>query len=195
MNIHPTSYSIQQSDREKLNTHQSFVIWLTGLSGSGKSSIAQQLERELHLQKIHCFPLDGDNIRSGLNKDLKFTEKDRSENIRRIAEVAKLIMHSGSIVLASFISPFEKDRVNAKEIIGEDKFVEIFIDTPLEICKNRDPKGLYRKVINGEIKNFTGVDSPYEKPTNPALTVTTEGKSIQACVDEILQKITPFIHK
>lgn len=195
MNIHPTSYSIQQNDREKLNNHRSFVIWLTGLSGSGKSSIAQQLERELHQQKIHCFPLDGDNIRTGLNKDLRFSEKERSENIRRIAEVAKLIMQSGSIVLVSFISPFEKDRMIAKEIIGENKFVEIFIDTPLEICKKRDPKGLYQKVNNGEIKNFTGIDSPYEEPKKPDLIVTTEGKSIQACVDEILIKIAPFTKK
>ena len=193
MNIHTTSYSILQNDREKLNTHQSFVIWLTGLSGSGKSSIAQQIERDLHQQKTHCFPLDGDNIRTGLNSDLSFSNEDRSENIRRIAEVSKLIMQSGSIVIVSFISPFEKDRMIAKEIIGRDQFIEIFIDTPLIICKSRDPKGLYKKVNNGEIKNFTGIDSPYEKPTNPDLIVTTEGKSIQKCVDEILNFVSPFI--
>ena len=142
MNIHPISYSISQKDREKINDHKSIVIWFTGLSGSGKSSISQECERLLFKKKVHCFPLDGDNIRNGINADLDFSEEGRSENIRRIAEIAKLLMQSGNIVLASFISPFEKDRIRAKRIIGEDNFFEIHVDTPLEICKKRDPKGL-----------------------------------------------------
>ncbi len=193
MNIHPTSYSISQNEREKMNRHKSIVIWFTGLSGSGKSSIAQELERLLFQKNIHCFPLDGDNIRTGLNSDLDFSDQDRSENIRRISEVAKLLIQSGQVVLASFISPFEKDRLEAKRIIREHSFFEVFVDTPLELCKKRDPKGLYHKVEKGEIKNFTGINSPYETPKNPDLILSTENKTIQECTTELLEKILPLI--
>lgn len=193
MNIHPTSFTISQEDREKNNGHQCIVIWLTGLSGSGKTSISKHLEHLLFDQKINCFPLDGDNIRTGLNSDLNFSPNDRSENIRRIAEVAKLIMQSGNVVISSFISPFEKDRTLAKSIIGEHLFFEVFIDTPIDICKKRDPKGLYKKAALGEIKDFTGIDSPYETPKKPALSILTTNKSISECSDEILKAILPLL--
>lgn len=185
-NIIPHKFSISKFDRNKLNGHNSFVIWFTGLSGSGKSTIANALEIQLFQRRILTFSLDGDNIRKGINKDLGFSVEDRSENIRRIAEVAKLFVDSGIIVLASFITPLQKDRQLAKEIIGKENFVEIFINTSLEECERRDVKGLYRKARAGEIKDFTGVGSPYETPEDPDLEIKTENDFINNSVQTII---------
>lgn len=164
-NIVKHSFKISKSDREKIKNQKSCTIWMSGLSGSGKSTIANQLETLLNEMGYHTYILDGDNTRIGLNKGLGFSEEDRIENIRRVAEVCKLMNDAGLIVICSFISPFEKNRTQAKEIIGEG-FVEVFIDTDLETCEMRDPKGLYRKARAGEIKDFTGISSPFENPTN-----------------------------
>ena len=163
-NVHRQALSITRQDRERLNGHKGMVIWFTGLSGSGKSTIANALESELHRQGKRTYILDGDNIRQGLNRDLGFTEADRVENIRRIADVAKLMMDAGLIVMTAFISPFRREREMARELIGTDSFVEIFVDTPLDVCEARDPKGLYKKARAGQLPNMTGVDSPYEPP-------------------------------
>ena len=168
-NTHKHSLTINRAARELLNAHPGRVIWLTGLSGSGKSTIANALEISLHQQGKRTYILDGDNIRQGLNKDLGFTDADRVENIRRVAEVAKLMMDAGLIVITAFISPFKQEREMAKELIGPESFVEIFIDTPLEICEQRDPKGLYKKARSGQLPNMTGIGSPYEAPTETSL--------------------------
>ncbi|MCD6027072.1 MAG: sulfate adenylyltransferase subunit 1 / adenylylsulfate kinase [Solimicrobium sp.] len=168
-NIHRQALSIARQDREHLNGHKSKVIWFTGLSGSGKSTIANALEKELHAQGRRTFILDGDNIRQGLSKDLDFTDADRAENIRRVAEVGRLMMDAGLIVLAAVISPFEAEREMARELIGAENFIEIFVDTPLEVCEQRDPKGLYKKARSGHLPNMTGINSPYERPQNPHL--------------------------
>jgi adenylylsulfate kinase len=181
---HPTA--IQRNDHESLLNQKASCLWFTGLSGSGKSTIAQALAETLHKNKHHVYTLDGDNIRHGLCKDLGFSDDDRNENIRRIAEVAKLFVDSGTIVLCSFISPFIADRENARRLIGDD-FIEIFIDCPYEICAQRDPKGLYQKAAAGEIKNFTGLDSPYEAPENPELTIKSHEKPLESAVEEILK--------
>jgi adenylyl-sulfate kinase len=173
LNIIKQVTTITNDDREKLIGQKSFVIWLTGLSGSGKSSIANELAIELHKIGKLSYILDGDNIRLGLNKDLGFSDYDRKENIRRIAEVAKLMLDAGLIVITAFISPFISEREIAKQIIGENKYFEIFVNTPLELCEIRDPKGLYKKARLGEIPMFTGIDSPYEQPINPYLSIST----------------------
>lgn len=168
------------------------VIWLTGLSGSGKSTIAAALEKFL-LENAHSVkPLDGDNIRMGLNKDLGFSSEDRKENIRRIAEVAKLFSDTGIPTITSFISPFEEDRNIARSIIGESNFIEVFVKTPLEVCERRDPKGLYKKARKGEIKNFTGIDSPYEEPKNPHIILDTTTLTIEECVQTIVNYLVRF---
>jgi bifunctional enzyme CysN/CysC len=166
-NVHRQALSITREDRERLNGHQGKVIWFTGLSGSGKSTIANALEKELQAQGKRTYILDGDNIRQGLNKDLGFTDADRVENIRRVAEVAKLMMDAGLIVMTAFISPFRAEREMARELIGAHHFIEVFVDTPLEVCEQRDPKGLYKKARSGQIPNMTGITSPYEPPLNP----------------------------
>lgn len=166
------------------------VIWLTGLSGSGKSTIAAALEKFLLENGYSIKPLDGDNIRMGLNKDLGFSNQDRKENIRRISEVAKLFSDTGIITVTSFISPFDEDRLTAKNIIGGDNFIEVFIKTPLNICEIRDPKGLYKKARLGEIKNFTGIDSPYEEPKNPNIVLDTTTLTIEQCVQIIINYLT-----
>ncbi len=173
-NVHRQSLSVDRTAREKLNGHPGKVLWFTGLSGSGKSTIANALEVELHGRGLHTYILDGDNIRQGLNRDLGFTDTDRVENIRRIAEVAKLMMDAGLIVMTSFISPFRRERDLARELIGPENFIEIFVDTPLEICEQRDVKGLYKKARQGKIPNMTGVNSPYEVPLAPDVTVRTQ---------------------
>lgn len=173
-NVHRQTLSITQQDRERLNGHQGKVIWFTGLSGSGKSTIANALEKELHAQGKHTYILDGDNIRQGLNKDLGFTDADRVENIRRVAEVAKLMMDAGLIVITAFISPFRAERKMARQLIGEKSFIEVFVDTPLEICEERDPKGLYKKARNGQLPNMTGIGSPYESPERADITIKTK---------------------
>lgn len=160
-------------------------IWFTGLSGSGKTTLASLLEQRLHAEGKHTYLLDGDNVRHGLNRDLGFTEEDRAENIRRVAEVARLMVDAGLIVLVSFISPFERERSLARALFGEDEFVEVFIDTPFDECERRDVKGLYAKARSGMVKNFTGIDSPYERPLAPELVVRTVGVSPEACTGQI----------
>ncbi len=189
-NIHLQSLSITKELREKINGHKGQVLWLTGLSGSGKSTIANALEKQLYAEGKKTYVLDGDNIRHGLNKDLGFTDKDRVENIRRVAEVAKLMCDAGLIVITAFISPFRTEREMARSLFQSDEFKEIFISTPLKIAEQRDPKGLYKKARSGEIPNFTGINSPYEKPIKPELTIDTSKTSITQSVKKILEIIT-----
>jgi bifunctional enzyme CysN/CysC len=189
-NIHLQSLSITKELREKINGHKGQVLWLTGLSGSGKSTIADALEKQLYAEGKKTYVLDGDNIRHGLNKDLGFTDKDRVENIRRVAEVAKLMCDAGLIVITAFISPFRTEREMARSLFQSDEFKEIFISTPLKIAEQRDPKGLYKKARSGEIPNFTGINSPYEKPIKPELTIDTSKTSITQSVKKILEIIT-----
>lgn len=185
-NIIRHEYSVSKGDREKAHNHRAFVLWFTGLSGSGKSTIASAVEHELFKMGMNTYSLDGDNIRSGINKGLGFSKEDRTENLRRIAEVARLFIDAGTITLAAFISPTQKDRTMVKEIVGRENFYEIFIDTPLEICEQRDPKGLYKKARAGEIKDFTGIDAHYEPPQNPDLHIQTDGNSLESCVKKVI---------
>jgi len=189
-NIHLQSLSITKELREKINGHKGQVLWLTGLSGSGKSTIANALEKELYTQGKKTYILDGDNVRHGLNKDLGFTDKDRIENIRRVAEVAKLMCDAGLIVITAFISPFRSERAMAKSLFQENDFKEIYISTPLKVAEKRDPKGLYKKARQGKIPNFTGIDSPYEIPTKPDLEINTSKITIEESVQKILKIIT-----
>lgn len=179
-------YDVQRKDRNANYGHPSFVLWFTGLSGSGKSTIANQVEKVLFENGKKCYSLDGDNIRTGLNQGLSFTKEDRKENLRRIAEVAKLFVDAGNICIAAFVSPLIEDRKQVEDIIGSTDFFEIFVDTPLEECEKRDVKGLYKKARAGEIKNFTGISAPYEAPEKPALHIKTENKSITESVQEVL---------
>ena len=176
---HPT---ITKLDRQRLNHHGSVILWFTGLSGSGKSTLAYQLEENLFKKGVRTYVLDGDNIRTGLNKDLGFSAEDREENIRRIAEVAKLFVDAGVVVLTAFISPYRKDRAIARSLVGADEFVEIYVKCPLEICEQRDAKGLYEKARSGIIKQFTGIDDPYEEPENPEIVIETDKMSVEECV-------------
>ena len=164
INTEQYNFKIDQKSRNNLNKHNSFVVWFTGLSGSGKSTICNSLEVLLNAKKINTFTLDGDSVRNGLNKDLSFSDEDRSENIRRVAEVSKILMNAGNVVLASFITPFQQDRDLAKEIVGENNYIEVFVNTSLKTCIERDPKGLYQKSKSGLIKSMTGIDSNYEIP-------------------------------
>jgi bifunctional enzyme CysN/CysC len=189
-NIHLQSLSITKELREKMNGHKGQVLWLTGLSGSGKSTIANALEKELYAEGKKTYVLDGDNIRHGLNKDLGFNDNDRVENIRRVAEVAKLMCDAGLIVITAFISPFRSERDMARSLFQSGEFKEIFISTPIKIAEQRDPKGLYKKARKGEIPNFTGINSPYEKPLNPELNLDTSKTSITECVKKIREIIT-----
>jgi len=184
---HP--HKVTKEEREKIKNQKGCVLWFTGLSGSGKSTIANEVETQLNSLGFHTYLLDGDNIRHGLNKNLGFSDSDRSENIRRISEVSKLFVDAGIITLSAFISPFIEDREKAKDIIGREYFIEIFIDTPFEECAKRDPKGLYKKALNGEIKNFTGLDSPYEPPVNPDLRIDT----VSLSVEESAKKIVDYL--
>jgi bifunctional enzyme CysN/CysC len=186
-NIHQQALTISKQERERLNGHPGKVIWFTGLSGSGKSTLANALEVELHRQGKRTYILDGDNIRQGLNKDLGFTDADRVENIRRITEVAKLMMDAGLIVMTAFISPFKRERDIAKQRIGEEHFIEVFVDTPIEVCEKRDPKGLYQKAREGKLPNFSGISSPYEAPDKPNIKVdTSKQKSNAKAIGAIL---------
>ena len=189
MNLRPENFNITREQKEKLNGHKSFVVWLTGFSGSGKSTIANALEVSLFEKGIRSFCLDGDNTRLGINKDLGFSSADRTENIRRVAEMAKLFLESGTIVITSFISPLISDRDMAKSIIGDVDFVEVFINCPLAICEERDVKGLYAKARRGEIKDFTGIDSPFEAPLKADVELLTDKNSVQECVEIILKEI------
>lgn len=190
MNIHPIfDRLLQRSDREERLNQRSKVIWLTGLSGSGKSTIAQALERKLHNTGFFAQVLDGDNIRSGINNNLGFSIEDRTENIRRIAEVANLYLNTGIVTLCSFISPTEKIRSFAKEIIGKEDFIVIYVKASVELCESRDVKGLYKKARAGEIKGFTGIDSPYEEPKDADLVIDTATLNLEESVNRIFDFI------
>lgn len=178
--------SLTKEDRWKLNQHKSCVLWFTGFSGSGKSTLAHAVEAKLYQQGIRSYVLDGDNIRHGLNKGLGFNTEDRKENNRRIGEVAKLFVDSGIITLTAFISPFREDRQRVRDLFEEGHFYEIFVKCPFEVCEDRDPKGLYQKARNGVIRHFTGIDSPYEEPVLPELTVETNRYSIDEAADMII---------
>ena len=184
--IKKQEYTINRQDREGLNVHRSCLIWFTGLSGSGKSTIANLLEKKLHEQQIHTYSLDGDNLRRGLNKALTFSKEDRTENLRRTAEVAKLFVDAGIVVIAAFISPYIKIREEIKEIVGTDDYIEIFVNTPLEVCEQRDVKGLYKKARAGELKNFTGISAPFEIPVNPTIEIKTVMERPEEAVSRIL---------
>ncbi len=188
-NLYRQKLDVNKEDRQILNGHTSKVIWFTGLSGSGKSTIANSLEKELYKKGYRTYVLDGDNIRYGLNKDLGFTNADRVENIRRVSEVAKLMVDAGIIVITAFISPFEAERKMARDMFGDGEFIEVFVDTPINIIEKRDPKGLYAKARKGELPNFTGIDSPYEKPKNPEIHVSSEKDKVHKIVDKILSYI------
>lgn len=188
-NIVPFNHSITKKNRNLNNKHHSFVIWFTGLSGSGKSTLANALEVKLAQQNIHTYLLDGDNVRKGLNNNLSFSPEDRTENIRRIAEVANLMVDAGLVVLSAFVSPYEKDREQIKKIVGEENYVEIFVDTPKEVCEQRDVKGLYAKARAGEIKNFTGINAPYEAPKCPNLTIDTSKYNLEEATLMVLNAI------
>ena len=188
-NIIRHDYQVSKLERQKLLDQNSLLLWFTGLSGSGKSTIANALEHKLHLEGFKTYALDGDNIRKGINNDLTFSPEDRKENIRRIAEIANLMVDAGVIVLAAFVSPYKKDRENIARIVGNDNFVEIFVNTSIEECERRDVKGLYKKARAGEIKDFTGVNAPYEAPENPEVEIITDGLSIEECVLKIYDKI------
>lgn len=192
-NLFPIQTKVGSAKRHLLLNQRPLLIWFTGLSGSGKSTLAVQLEAELYERGFKTYLLDGDNIRTGLNKDLTFTEEGRVENIRRIGEVGKLMLDAGLIVLSAFISPFEADRNQVKSIVGQENFFEVFVDTPLEICEQRDVKGLYKKARAGEVKNFTGIDSPYERPTSPDIRIETDKLSIDDAVDKLIELIQPRI--
>lgn len=195
-NIYPIfDKMLARQDKEELLGQQSVMIWFTGLSGSGKSTIAIALERELHKRGLLCRILDGDNIRSGINNNLGFTEADRIENIRRIAEVSKLFIDAGVITIAAFISPNNDIREMAANIIGQDDFLEVYVSTPIEECERRDVKGLYAKARRGEIKNFTGISAPFEAPAHPALTLDTSVLSLEESVKKLLELILPRIQK
>jgi adenylylsulfate kinase len=177
--------TITKKDRREKNGHGSCVLWFTGLSGSGKSTIANAVSNELFRQGISEYVLDGDNIRHGLNKDLGFSEHDRTENIRRIGEVAKLFVDSGKVVTTAFISPFLSDRQQVRELFEEGEFIEVFVNCPIEECERRDPKQLYAKARRGEIKDFTGIDSPYEAPENPEITLRSDLLSVEEAVEQV----------
>lgn len=184
--------SVDRQARASKRGHSSSILWFTGLSGSGKSTIANAVEQKLNLMNRHTFLLDGDNVRHGLNKDLGFTEADRIENIRRVGEVARLMTDAGLIVLTAFISPFRAERQMVREMMDECEFIEIFVDTPLEVAEARDVKGLYKKARSGQLKNFTGIDSPYEEPENPEIRVNTVEMTVEEAADYIISRILPL---
>jgi bifunctional enzyme CysN/CysC len=188
-NVKWQELSVDKSSRADLKGQKPCVLWFTGLSGSGKSTIANALEKRLHSLGRHTYMLDGDNIRHGLNKDLGFTDADRVENIRRVAEAARLFVDAGLIVMVSFISPFRSERRMARDMVGEGEFIEIYVDTPLEVCEARDPKGLYRKARAGLIKNFTGIDSTYERPEAPELDLNTSELTPEVLADRVLEEL------
>lgn len=185
-NTYFQSFEVTKTARARLNGQKPVMLWFTGLSGAGKSTIANSLEQKLHGLGKRTFVLDGDNVRHGLNRDLGFTEADRVENIRRAAEVAKLFVEAGLITIVSFISPFSAEREMARGLMGPDEFIEIFVDTPLEICEQRDPKGLYRKARRGELRNFTGLDSPYEQPESPELILDALKERAEDLADHVI---------
>jgi len=193
LNLHTQHTKVNSSDRETLLNQRSQLIWFTGLSGSGKSTLAVGLEKMLFDKGFKTYLLDGDNVRQGLNRDLSFDEQGRIENIRRIGEVSKLMLDAGLLVLTAFISPFRSDRTLVRELVGQDRFIEVFADCPIEICEQRDVKGLYKKARKGEIKNFTGIDSPYEPPLNADIIVKTAEMKLNDSLDLLLEKVLPRV--
>jgi len=180
------NFAVTTSDRAKLLKQTPFVIWFTGLSGAGKTTLANLVARQLHDLRYHAYVLDGDNLRHGLNRDLGFTVEDRQENVRRMAEVARLVCDSGLIALAACISPFAAEREFARSLFPDGRFIEVFVDAPLELCEQRDNKGLYRRARAGDITDFTGIDSPFERPVNPELVMDTDRRTPIECMDEIM---------
>lgn len=187
---------ITKSERSELKKQRACLLWYTGLSGSGKSTIANAVDALLFERGCHTYLLDGDNVRHGLNGDLGFSDEERVENIRRISEVAKLFVDAGLIVSTAFISPFANDRKMAESKLAEDEFIEVFIDTPIAVCEQRDPKGLYKKARAGEIKDFTGIDSTYEAPQNPTIHIDTASASIEQCAQQVVEYLVQagFVH-
>jgi bifunctional enzyme CysN/CysC len=181
--------AINKAERRRLNGHASGVVWLTGLSGAGKSTLANELERRLRARAVRTYLLDGDNVRHGLNRDLGFSTEDRVENIRRVAEVSKLMVDAGLVVITAFISPFRAERQLARSLVADGEFVEVFVRTPLEIAEQRDPKGLYKKARRGELKQFTGIDSPYETPENAEVVIDTAVLSVQESADSLYRHL------
>lgn len=192
-NIYPIQTKVSAEQRQQLMNQRPRLIWFTGLSGSGKSTLAVQLEAALHARGFKTYLLDGDNIRSGLNKDLAFTDDARVENIRRISEVCKLFLDAGVVLLSAFISPFQADRDQVKRIVGADNYVEVFVDAPLEVCEQRDVKGLYKKARAGEVKNFTGISSPYERPDDPDIVIHTDQITVEEAIDALVKAVLPAI--
>lgn len=191
--IIPHQHKLNRASRNLLHGHRSFVVWLTGLSGSGKSTLANLLEQALHEQGVHTYILDGDNIRTGLNQDLDFSEAGRVENIRRISEVAKLFVDAGVVVITAFISPYISDRQLARNLAGTDSFVEVFVNCPLDVCEQRDVKGLYAKARAGMIKDFTGINSPFEAPEHPEVIVYTAQETLDESLNAMLEYILPLL--
>lgn len=192
-NIVVQQLQVRREARAIIKRQHPRVIWLTGLSGSGKSTVANALESQLHSQGYHTYILDGDNVRHGLNRDLGFSDTDRVENIRRVAEVAKLMADAGLIVIVSFISPFQADRDMARALMADGEFIEVFIDTPLQECMRRDPKGLYRRALMGEIKQFTGVSSSYEAPQNPDIHLKTTQANPMEMANQVIRYLTEIV--
>jgi len=192
-NLIHQAYQIDRSSYEKRNGHRGIALWLTGLSGSGKSTLANGLHQKLFEIGMHSIVLDGDNTRLGINKDLDFTNKDRIENLRRVAEITKLFVETGHIVITAFISPFKENRIQAKKIISENDFLEVYIDSTLETCEHRDVKGLYKKARLGEVKNFTGISSPYEKPDSADIHINTNKSSIPESVELLFKQLNSKI--
>jgi len=180
-------FKLSKADRQRIKKHSSFLIWFTGFSGSGKSTLANAVELRLHELGVHTYPLDGDNIRDGINKNLTFSAHDRDENMRRVGEIAKLFVDAGVVVLGSFISPYKKSREGIRNTVGSENFIEVFLNTSIEECERRDVKGLYKKARTGEIPSFTGISAPYEAPDNPDIEIKTEELSVDEAADMVLK--------
>ena len=188
-NITKQTFGITKLDRQRLKNHSSFLVWFTGLSGSGKSTLSSAVEEKLNIMGIHTYPLDGDNVRNGINKNLTFSAEDRAENIRRVAEIANLFIEAGTVVLGSFISPYRKSRAEIREIVGSGNFIEVFMNTSLEECERRDVKGLYKKARRGEIDLFTGISAPYEAPESPDIEINTEVLSVDEAANIVIEAV------
>ena len=180
------NYAVNKSQRSEQKGHKPVILWFTGFSGSGKSTVAGALESALHQQGVHTYLLDGDNVRHGLCKDLGFSDEDRVENIRRVGELSKLMIDAGLVVLTAFISPFQAERDMVRNLVGDGEFIEVFLDTPLDVCEQRAPKGLYKKARAGEIKHFTGIDSGYQVPVNPEIRIDTSANSLEQSVQQLV---------
>lgn len=193
LHIVPHEHKVTAAERTRLKGHRPLLVWFTGLSGSGKSTLSGMLEQELFKQNVHTYLLDGDNVRKGLNKDLGFSRECRNENIRRIGETARLMLDAGLVVMAAFVSPFRKDRETVRELVGEENFLEVFMDTPLEVCEGRDVKGLYKKARDGKIRDFTGISSPFEAPENPGVHIRTSQMGPEESLNVLVKAVLPKI--